>query len=75
MKGNEDNDTERLVAYSCAKKWTEGELDVVEMALYGGVNRDGLECRNWSNMEMYSVFKSIAYEKSSKNPRLPDCPK
>lgn len=75
MKGNEDNDTEKLIAYSCARKWTEEEMDLVEMALFGGVNRDGLKCRNRSNMELFLVFKSIAYEKTSKKPQLPDCPK
>lgn len=74
MKGNEENDTEKLIAYSCSKKWSEHELDLIEMALYGGINREGLQCRNKSNMELFSVFKSIAYEKSSKKPQLPDCP-
>lgn len=74
MKGNEENDNERLVAYSCAKKWADAELDLVEMGLYGGVEREGLHCRNKSNMELFEAFKTIAMSRISKKPPLPDCP-
>lgn len=72
MKGNEDNDSDKLVAYSCAKKWSEAELDQVEMALYGGIEREGLRCRNKSNMEFLEAFRDVAM--SRRKPVLPDCP-
>lgn len=75
LKGNEPNDPEKLVAYSCARKWSQAELDMVEMAMYGGLDREGLRCRNRSNMEVFEAFKAIAMSRtSSRKPVLPDCP-
>lgn len=72
MKGNEDNDHDRLVGYSCARKWTDAELDMIEIAIYGGVEREGLKCRAKSNLELFAAFKHMAFK--SRKPPLPDCP-
>lgn len=78
FKGNEDNDPVKLRAYSCAKEFKEEDLDMVEMALYGGVKREGLECRCKSKFEVIKGFKEAAgivgLERRNK-PILPDCPK
>jgi hypothetical protein len=53
FKGNEPDDTEKLRSYSCVKIFTERELDVAEMAVYGDV-RDGtgeIRCRCKSFIE------------------------
>lgn len=52
MKGNEDDDQDKLRNYSCFKRFDEREMDVIEMAVYGSVKRDGLQCRCWSVGEM-----------------------
>lgn len=70
MKGNEENDKAKLIGYSCSRKFSDAELDVIEMALYGGVNREGLQCRVKSNMEIFKAFTSFSKAK----PPLPDCP-
>lgn len=69
MKGNEEDDPAKLRAYSCARKWNEREMDMAEMAVYGGVLREGLQCRCKSNMELLQAFNAYG-----KKPALPDCP-
>ena len=56
MKGNEDDDPGRLRNYSCFKRFDEREMDVIEMAVYGSVKREGLRCRCWSVGEMLRQF-------------------
>mgnify|MGYP002785300473 CR=1 FL=1 len=76
LKGNDDNDEKALRAYSCWRTWTREELDVVEMAIFGGLRKDdGWECRCKSVMEMMDAMR--VYHKG--NPRkdkykLPNCP-
>ena len=54
FKGNEEDDRDKLKSYSCKKKFTERELDVIEMAIYGDVRgQDGLiKCRCKSEFEL-----------------------
>ena len=52
MKGNEDDDQDKLRNYSCFKRFDEREMDVIEMAVYGSVKSDALKCRCWSVGEM-----------------------
>src|ERR1700733_1089616 len=52
MKGNEDDDKDKLRNYSCFKRFNQREMDVIEMAVYGSVKRDGLDCKCWSVGEM-----------------------
>jgi hypothetical protein len=74
--GNEDNDEEKLKAYSCAKNWSNGELDVLEMAIYGDV-KDSTgkpRCRCKSNFELLSKFAALAkMPKKLLNDFTPNC--
>lgn len=76
-KGNEDDDKHRLRGYSCNKKWSKGELDAVEMGLYGDV-RDELgksKCRCKSNFEVLKEFAQVAkLPKRLINDTTPNCP-
>ena len=65
MKGNEVNDQQKLISYSCHRHLTVAEMDILEKAVYGSINRDGLKCRCWSKGEI---------EVMRKDPHLPDCP-
>ncbi|CAL1381532.1 unnamed protein product [Linum trigynum] len=47
-----------LRGYSCDIKFTDKELDIIEMAVYGDVIRPGNECRCRSVAEMLGQFKS-----------------
>ena len=73
MKGNDMDDPERQSMYSCARQWSQGELDVMEMAMYGDVKRDGLQCRCKSKAEFDERFKST-FHVPKKQLHLPDCP-
>jgi len=58
-KGNKDQlDRTVLEQYSCDIKFTDKELDVIEMAVYGNVMRPGLQCRCKSVAEMLGQLKS-----------------
>ena len=54
FKGNEGNDRHKSKSYSCKKKFSNQELDVIEMALYGDVHdEDGaILCRCKSGIEL-----------------------
>eukprot|EP00899_Mesostigma_viride_P028783 jgi/Mesvir1/908/Mv17470-RA.1 len=53
MKGNQEDLTfEDLRNYSCSIKYTDKELDAVEMAVYGSVIRPGLDCQVKSFLEL-----------------------
>jgi hypothetical protein len=67
MKGNEDNNETRLRGYSCMRKLSQDEMDLVEMAVYGGVKKGSLECKNWSVID---AFREIAKSTVTK---LPNC--
>jgi hypothetical protein len=73
MKGNDGDDPVKQAGYSCARQWTEAELDLMEMAIWGDVKRDGLECRCKSKAEFDKVL-SVAFKVPKKQAHLPDCP-
>ena len=72
MKGNEEDDPEKLYNYSCFKRFDEREMDVIEMAVYGSVKRDGLRCRCWSVGEMMDQMMQQFGDLVSKV-KLPNC--
>ncbi|KNA15385.1 hypothetical protein SOVF_098650 [Spinacia oleracea] len=57
-KSDKEMDPSILRGYSCDLKFTEKELDVVEMAVYGDVIRPGNQCRCRSVVEMLGKFKA-----------------
>ncbi|EPS65122.1 hypothetical protein M569_09658, partial [Genlisea aurea] len=59
-------DPSQLKAYSCELNFTDKELDVIEMAVYGDVVRPGKECRCRTLAETLGRFKS-------KDPTTPAC--
>ena len=64
FKGNDFDDPMKQRGYSCAKQWTEQELDLLEMAIYGDVIRDTLRCRCKSVFEQFET----SYTQSTSNP-------
>ncbi|KAI3970868.1 hypothetical protein MKX01_024515 [Papaver californicum] len=55
---NDKLDKSELEGFSCDIKFTDKELDVVEMAVYGDVIRPGNECRCRTVAEMLGQYKS-----------------
>ncbi|KAG5571680.1 hypothetical protein H5410_061446 [Solanum commersonii] len=51
-------DISRLKSYSCDIKFTDKELDVIEMAVYGDVLRPGKQCRCRTVAEVLGQYKS-----------------
>ncbi|KAG8379235.1 hypothetical protein BUALT_Bualt07G0067400 [Buddleja alternifolia] len=51
-------DTSQLKGYSCDVKFTDRELDIIEMAVYGDVIRPGNQCRCRTVAEMLGQYKS-----------------
>ncbi|KAJ8772987.1 hypothetical protein K2173_028164 [Erythroxylum novogranatense] len=65
-KSNRDEvDKTLLKGYSCDVNFTDRELDVIEMAVYGDVIRPGKACRCRSVAEMLGNFKATN--------RMPPC--
>ncbi|KAA0057965.1 HNH endonuclease [Cucumis melo var. makuwa] len=59
FKSNKDDvDTSELKGYSCDVKFTDKELDIIEMAVYGDVIRPGNQCRCRTVSEMLGQYKS-----------------
>ncbi|CAL5372329.1 unnamed protein product [Camellia sinensis] len=59
FKSDKDGvDTTELKGYSCDIKFTDKELDIVEMAVYGDVIRPGNQCRCRTVAEMLGKHKS-----------------
>ncbi|KAK6250010.1 HNH endonuclease - like 1 [Theobroma cacao] len=58
LKSNKEVDTTRLQGYSCAVQFTDKELDIIEMAVYGDVSRPGNQCRCRTLAEMLGKYKS-----------------
>ncbi|KAM7480060.1 hypothetical protein LguiA_028273 [Lonicera macranthoides] len=59
FKADKDHlDPSQLQAYSCDIKFTDKELDIIEMAVYGDVIRPGNECRCRTVAEMLGQYKS-----------------
>lgn len=56
MKGNQDDDLQKMAGYSCDYSFSEANLDAVELALYGDVQRIGRHCRCPSLMEKWKDF-------------------
>ncbi|PON68921.1 HNH endonuclease domain-containing protein [Parasponia andersonii] len=54
----DDVDATRLNGYSCDVKFSDKELDIIEMAVYGDVVRPGKECRCRTVAEMLGQYKS-----------------
>ncbi|XP_059643420.1 uncharacterized protein LOC132285269 [Cornus florida] len=54
----EQVESTQLQGYSCDVKFTEKELDIIEMAVYGDVIRPGNQCRCRTVAEMLGKFKS-----------------
>ena len=57
MKANQENDESQLKLYGCVYEFSERELDVIEMAVYGNVNRVGNSCRCKSLIEFQRMTK------------------
>ncbi|KAL4633608.1 hypothetical protein ACB092_04G134600 [Castanea dentata] len=58
-KSDKDNvDPTQLKGYSCDVKFTDKELDIIEMAVYGDVIRPGNQCRCRTIAEMLGQYKS-----------------
>ncbi|XP_020548072.1 uncharacterized protein LOC105157958 isoform X2 [Sesamum indicum] len=51
-------DSSQLKSYSCDVKFTDKELDIIEMAVYGDVIRPGNQCRCRTVAEMLGMYKS-----------------
>ncbi|KAL3513127.1 hypothetical protein ACH5RR_025844 [Cinchona calisaya] len=51
-------DITRLQGYSCDITFTDKELDIIEMAVYGNVIRPGNQCRCRTVAEMLGTYKS-----------------
>ncbi|KAH7857152.1 hypothetical protein Vadar_009645 [Vaccinium darrowii] len=59
FKSDKDEvDTTQLKGYSCDIKFTDKELDIIEMAVYGDVIRPGNQCRCRTVAEMLGKHKS-----------------
>ncbi|XP_021905680.1 uncharacterized protein LOC110820505 [Carica papaya] len=54
----EQVDATQLKGYSCDIQFTDKELDIIEMAVYGDVVRPGNQCRCRTVAEMLGQFKS-----------------
>ncbi|XP_047309192.1 uncharacterized protein LOC124912591, partial [Impatiens glandulifera] len=58
LKSNKEIiDSSQLQDYSCDIKFTDKELDIIEMAVYGDVIRPGNQCRCRTVAEMLGKFK------------------
>ncbi|KAJ8452302.1 hypothetical protein Cgig2_006107 [Carnegiea gigantea] len=57
-KSDKEMDPKLLKGYSCDLKFTDKELDIIEMAVYGDVIRPGNQCRCRSVAEMLGTFKA-----------------
>ncbi|XP_027333207.1 uncharacterized protein LOC113848044 [Abrus precatorius] len=53
-----DIDSDQLKGYSCEVNFTDKELDIIEMAVYGDVIRPGNQCRCRTVAEKLGKFKS-----------------
>ncbi|CAJ1944137.1 unnamed protein product [Sphenostylis stenocarpa] len=51
-------DSDQLKEYSCEVNFTDKELDIIEMAVYGDVMRPGNQCRCRTIAEKLGKFKS-----------------
>ncbi|XP_027168400.1 uncharacterized protein LOC113768306 isoform X1 [Coffea eugenioides] len=59
FKADKDEvDKTRLQGYSCDINFTDKELDIIEMAVYGDVIRPGNQCRCRTVAEMLGKYKS-----------------
>lgn len=80
FKGNEEDDQSKLKSYSCQKRFSSRELDVVEMALYGDVRDEEsqIKCRCKSWMELKSSGILGIFGNGAKPPKnskkYPNCP-
>ncbi|XP_022135260.1 uncharacterized protein LOC111007267 [Momordica charantia] len=54
----DDVDASQLKGYSCDVRFTDKELDIIEMAVYGDVIRPGNQCRCRTVSEMLGQYKS-----------------
>ncbi|KAL3748541.1 hypothetical protein ACJRO7_009735 [Eucalyptus globulus] len=61
-------DAAQLKGYSCDVQFTDKELDIIEMAVYGDVIRPGKECRCKTVAEMLGTFKSKDHKAACKLP-------
>lgn len=61
LKGNKANDPEVMRTYSCARNFSEVEMDVFEMAVYGDVKRtepvSGKNPREYVHCRCKSLFE------------------
>ncbi|XP_015868821.1 uncharacterized protein LOC107406231 [Ziziphus jujuba] len=59
LKSAKDHvDANKLKGYSCDVNFTDKELDIIEMAVYGDVIRPGNQCRCRTVAEMLGQYKS-----------------
>mmetsp|Transcript_9024 Transcript_9024/g.39793 ORF Transcript_9024/g.39793 Transcript_9024/m.39793 type:complete len:149 (-) Transcript_9024:225-671(-) len=64
-KGNQEIDDARMGELGCEIKFSERELDLVEMAVYGNVRRSGLNCRCKSVDEMHKSMEDMKSRKAN----------
>ncbi|KAL8465160.1 hypothetical protein ACS0TY_034597 [Phlomoides rotata] len=69
LKSNKEVvDDSQLKSYSCDIKFTDKELDIIEMAVYGDVMRPGKQCRCKTVAEMLGKYKPKDQMSSCKLP-------
>ncbi|XP_050890567.1 uncharacterized protein LOC127095971 [Lathyrus oleraceus] len=75
-------DSDKLKGYSCDINFTDKELDIIDMAVYGDVIRPGNQCRCRTVDEMLGKFKAKAKDNTDASTSnedveykyLPSCP-
>lgn len=67
---NNGIDMTQLKGYSCDLKFSDDELDIIEMAVYGDVMRPGKQCRVGSIDAMLGKCKSKDLTMTCKLPQI-----
>jgi hypothetical protein len=71
FKGNDEDCPDKQKQYSCSKQWSDEELDIIELALYGDIKREGLLCRCKSLADFENALDCKLPKKLAS---IPDCP-
>ncbi|GAA0139772.1 hypothetical protein LIER_01253 [Lithospermum erythrorhizon] len=72
LKASKDDlDVDRLKDFSCDVQFTDKELDIIEMAVYGDVIRPGNQCRCRTVAEMLGKYKPKDHTAACKLPTEP----
>jgi hypothetical protein len=73
LKGNQDNNPDIMRGYGCQHAFTIEELDGVELAVYGDIQRNDRRCRSPSIYEQWNQFVNAASKKPFRAANLPPC--